>query len=63
EKDLENMPIIRYEGEDCNEDSCNICLGQYKRGDALKRLNCKHEYHSGCINVWLKRNITCPMCR
>lgn len=26
-------------------------------------LTCQHTYHTGCIHQWLRRSLTCPLCR
>jgi hypothetical protein len=46
-----------------NGSTCTICLDELKRGDMMKELSCKHQYHSGCIDEWLKRgDARCPNC-
>lgn len=41
-----------------------MCLGEYEMDEMLRRLpTCKHEFHLACIDEWLSRHITCPMCR
>ena len=43
-------------------DSCTICMEKYEVGVKFKRLGCKHEYHSECLNEWLKNSKKCPVC-
>jgi hypothetical protein len=40
---------------------CSICLTELDR--FTQRLDCGHEFHNDCINLWLIKNNTCPMCR
>ena len=50
----------------CNElpdDTCSICLDEFKEGDNIKKLNCKHIFHKECLLPWLNDNDCCPMCR
>ena len=46
-------------GED---EKCMICMEEFEVGDTIKRLRCKHLYHSKCISKWLKQKKTCPIC-
>ena len=46
-----------------SNDSCNICLEQFKWLDNITELPCKHKYHSECIYNWFKNASTCPTCR
>jgi hypothetical protein len=36
------------------DDKCAVCLSEYLNGEKLKRLRCKHFFHSECIDPWLK---------
>ncbi|XP_076455339.1 uncharacterized protein LOC143289956 isoform X2 [Babylonia areolata] len=42
---------------------CQICLVDFENGDCLRCIPCKHDFHKDCIDEWLKRNATCPICR
>ncbi|KFM67283.1 RING finger protein 38, partial [Stegodyphus mimosarum] len=42
---------------------CQVCLSDYETGDILRILPCFHEFHTPCIDPWLKINHTCPVCR
>ena len=42
---------------------CRICLLEYDVGDQQRRLPCLHQFHSDCVDTWLKDNATCPVCR
>ena len=35
------------------ENMCAICVEQYRRGDKVFFLGCKHHYHTDCILPWL----------
>ncbi|XP_030464021.1 receptor homology region, transmembrane domain- and RING domain-containing protein 1 isoform X3 [Syzygium oleosum] len=43
---------------------CAICLEDYKDGEILKTLPCQHEFHSACVESWLKKGgLFCPVCK
>lgn len=48
-------------GVDSN--TCSICLDEYCNGDELRILPCLHSFHTHCIDSWLHRNATCPVCK
>jgi len=46
------------------ERSCSICLDDYKDKETLRVLmGCRHVYHVDCIDAWLERSSSCPICR
>lgn len=43
---------------------CAVCLGDYELNDKLHQLPvCHHSFHVQCIDEWLAKNSTCPICR
>lgn len=48
-------------GED--ELTCSICLEQVNRGELVRSLPCLHQFHSSCIDPWLRQQGTCPVCK
>ena len=42
-------------------DNCSICLEEITSNPEF--LPCAHRYHTNCINQWIVRNPTCPMCK
>jgi len=43
---------------------CSICQEQYSKIPCSNRiLPCGHKYHVKCINNWLTKENTCPLCR
>ena len=42
--------------------SCRVCLEDYKEGEELGMLPCKHFFHFNCIQEWGKRKPNCPYC-
>lgn len=60
---IDQIEVIEFNSISFNQESCSICYGEYKQGEKLKRLNCKHVYHIYCISTWLNREKKCPMCK
>uniref|UniRef100_A0A803R2C8 RING-type E3 ubiquitin transferase n=2 Tax=Cannabis sativa TaxID=3483 RepID=A0A803R2C8_CANSA len=46
-----------------NELTCSICLEQVSRGELIRSLPCLHQFHTSCIDPWLRQQGTCPVCK
>lgn len=43
---------------------CNICLEDFKEGDDMRLLKpCSHTFHTQCIDQWLWKVASCPICK
>ena len=42
---------------------CCICLSEFEQDEMLRSLPCFHRYHVECIDEWLGRKPTCPLCK
>ncbi|PRQ47396.1 putative transcription factor C2H2 family [Rosa chinensis] len=67
-KVVEALPCFTFSsarlGECHSEETCAICLENYKDGEILKVLPCQHEFHSSCVDSWLtKWGTCCPVCK
>jgi len=46
------------------EEKCSICMTDMDVGEEACELPCNHNFHSDCIDPWLKQyNYKCPICR
>lgn len=62
-------PLVNYGKHDelmisrsCNE--CAICLEDFQVGQFCQVFPvCNHIFHSDCIDHWLQKKSTCPICR
>lgn len=44
-------------------EKCSICLDFMKLGNRLELLQCCHLFHYACIETWMKKHFSCPICR
>ncbi|GMI69779.1 hypothetical protein HRI_000647200 [Hibiscus trionum] len=43
---------------------CPVCLSVFGDGEEVKQLSeCKHSFHTSCIDLWLNNHDNCPVCR
>lgn len=57
---VKNLPDVIVTEED---DKCPVCLKEYETAESVKKMPCNHKFHAECINRWLDKTNTCPMCR
>ncbi|KAG8365084.1 hypothetical protein BUALT_Bualt18G0067400 [Buddleja alternifolia] len=65
---IKELPVYTFSNAEtstsCTETSCAICLQDLKDGESARLLpSCRHFFHLQCINEWLTRQGTCPICR
>ncbi|KAK9071170.1 hypothetical protein SSX86_009738 [Deinandra increscens subsp. villosa] len=54
----------RCENVGIQESNCAICLQDFKNREEGRELpKCRHVFHLNCIDEWLIRNGSCPVCR
>ena len=46
-----------------NNSCCSICIDTKKLKDNYQCPQCKNFFHQECINQWILKNPTCPICR
>ncbi|KAI3881442.1 hypothetical protein MKX03_035907 [Papaver bracteatum] len=61
--DLKNLSSFAYENVEATQD-CIVCLESLKDGENCRSLpKCKHIFHANCVDSWLIRVPSCPVCR
>ncbi|KAK6184895.1 hypothetical protein SNE40_007254 [Patella caerulea] len=61
---IEGLPIVLTTQLQIDQElSCPICLCPCQLNESLTRLCCQHLYHPLCIQAWLTKSGTCPVCR
>ncbi|PWA34488.1 RING/U-box superfamily protein [Artemisia annua] len=59
---FENLSMMAQRDEELNE--CVICLQDFKNKEEGRELpSCRHIFHLKCIDDWLIRQSSCPICR
>ncbi|XP_057498219.1 RING-H2 finger protein ATL8-like [Actinidia eriantha] len=61
------IPTMKFNREafsSMEDAQCAICLGEYQEKEVLRIMpKCGHSFHLSCIDVWLRKQSTCPVCR
>ncbi|KAK3118231.1 hypothetical protein QOZ80_9BG0696010 [Eleusine coracana subsp. coracana] len=65
---LASVPDVPYKGIPPDEpgagDECVICQAAYEVDERCLVLpKCNHMFHKPCIATWLRKHVTCPLCR
>ncbi|XP_042504276.1 RING-H2 finger protein ATL39-like [Macadamia integrifolia] len=61
------IPTMKFNREafrSVEDAQCSICLGEYQEKEILRIMpKCGHNFHLSCIDIWLQKQSTCPVCR
>ena len=61
---IESRPVVH----DSHFTVCAICLEEFKEGDMVPKLPCKHNFHKHCLFLWTQARckhcaaVQCPVC-
>lgn len=58
---IDLLPVDPREPSDTSEASCTICFSAMN--DPATLLPCGHSFCRACITNWVRRKISCPLCR
>lgn len=67
---IDELPVMRFtehtavDAASGERIGCCVCLQDFEGGEAARSLpQCGHTFHLPCIDSWLLRHASCPLCR
>lgn len=64
ESAVRSLPRRKITEEDvAREETCPVCLEQYKLEEEMCGMPCDHSFHTDCLIPWLRNHNNCPICR
>ncbi|XWS72066.1 hypothetical protein CRYUN_Cryun02cG0009000 [Craigia yunnanensis] len=65
-KVIESLPFFKFSSLKGAKHGleCAVCLSKFEDTEILRLLpKCKHAFHIDCIDQWLEKHSSCPLCR
>ncbi|XP_010107387.2 E3 ubiquitin-protein ligase ATL42 [Morus notabilis] len=63
---IESLPFFRFSSLKGSKEGleCAVCLSKFEDIEVLRLLpKCNHAFHINCIDHWLEKHSSCPLCR
>ncbi|XP_073120410.1 E3 ubiquitin-protein ligase ATL42-like [Henckelia pumila] len=63
---VESLPFFRFSSLKGSKEGleCVVCLSRFEDSEILRLLpKCRHAFHMNCIDKWLEKHSSCPLCR
>lgn len=63
---IESLPFFRFSSLKGSREGleCAVCLSKFEDIEILRLLpKCKHAFHIDCVDQWLEKHSSCPLCR
>ncbi len=55
--------LLFIEAFELNQPECAICLEEFRPDCMVKKVACRHIFHSECLATWARKQSDCPCCR
>ncbi|XWS69924.1 hypothetical protein CRYUN_Cryun03dG0005000 [Craigia yunnanensis] len=65
-KVIESLPFFKFSSLKGTKQGleCAVCLSKFEDIEILRLLpECKHAFHIDCVDQWLEKHSSCPLCR
>eukprot|EP01018_Ginkgo_biloba_P031520 Gb_05552 [translate_table: standard] len=60
---INRLPVSTVQPTSISEEVCSVCLETPVAGEVIRHLLCMHRFHKECIDPWLSRQASCPVCK
>ncbi|XP_018449745.1 RING-H2 finger protein ATL14 [Raphanus sativus] len=61
---VESLPQFKFYEQTLSVSECVVCIDGFRRGQWCRKLpGCGHVFHRKCVDFWLVKVATCPICR
>ncbi|XP_071826995.1 RING finger protein 24-like isoform X2 [Apostichopus japonicus] len=54
---------VKYKKKRVLNETCAVCLEDFRSGEKIGYCPCKHGFHILCISKWLESKNSCPVCK